>query len=41
MYIRHEIGKLGEELAVKYLEQKGYKIIERNFTCRQGVKMIK
>lgn len=36
MYIRHEIGKLGEELAVKYLEQKGYKIIERNFTCRQG-----
>lgn len=36
MYIRHEIGKLGEDLAVKYLKQKGYKIIERNFTCKQG-----
>lgn len=36
MYIRHEIGKLGENLAVKYLEQNEYKIIERNFECRQG-----
>lgn len=36
MYIRHEIGKMGEDLAVKYLEQIGYKIIERNFECRQG-----
>lgn len=36
MYKRHEIGKIGEELAVKYLEQKGYKVIERNFECKQG-----
>lgn len=36
MYIRHEIGKLGEDLAVKYLEKNGYKVIERNFECRQG-----
>lgn len=36
MYIRHEIGKLGEELAVGYLQKQNYKIIERNFECRQG-----
>lgn len=36
MYIRHEIGKLGEDLAVKYLQQMGYKVIERNFECKQG-----
>ena len=36
MYIRHEIGKLGENLAVQYLEKMGYKILERNFECRQG-----
>lgn len=36
MYKRHIIGKIGEDLAVKYLEQIGYKVIERNFECRQG-----
>lgn len=36
MYKRHEIGKLGEDLACKYLQTKGYKIIERNFEARQG-----
>lgn len=36
MYQRHEIGKIGEELAVKYLQEKGYEIIERNFECKQG-----
>lgn len=36
MYKRHIIGKLGENLAIKYLKQIGYKVIERNFECRQG-----
>lgn len=29
-------GKRGEQEAIKYLEKEGYKIIERNFECRQG-----
>lgn len=36
MYERHETGKIGEDIAVSYLEKKGYKIIERNFECKQG-----
>ena len=29
-----EIGKLGEEIARKYLEEQGYKIIEQNYRTR-------
>ena len=36
MYINQNIGKLGENIAVKYLENLKYKIIERNYSCRQG-----
>ena len=36
MYFKHEIGKKGEELATRYLENNGYKIIERNFVAKQG-----
>jgi putative endonuclease len=36
MYKRHEIGKLGEDLACRYLQNQGYKILERNFEARQG-----
>ena len=36
MYERHFIGKLGEDVAERYLKQKGYKILARNFSCKQG-----
>lgn len=36
MYIRHEIGEIGENIATKYLKQNGYKIIERNFIAKHG-----
>lgn len=28
---KQNIGKLGEDVAAKYLENKGYKVLERNF----------
>ena len=34
----HELGKLGEDLAVEYLQGKGYQILERNW--RSGHKEI-
>ncbi len=33
---RKQLGKTGEEKAVNYLMDKGYKIIERNYRCRIG-----
>lgn len=36
MYFRKEIGKWGENLACKYLEENNYKMIEKNFLCQQG-----
>ena len=30
------VGKTGEEIAEIYLIKNGYKILERNFSCRQG-----
>lgn len=36
MYQKHETGVIGEDLAVKYLIQNGYKIWKRNFKCKQG-----
>ncbi len=36
MYFRKEIGRWGENLACKYLEQNEYQIRERNFLCQQG-----
>ncbi len=36
MYERHILGKEGENIACKYLCNEGYKLIMRNFRCRQG-----
>lgn len=31
-----ELGRYGEDAALRYLEQRGYRLIERNFYCRYG-----
>lgn len=36
MNYRKNLGKYGEELACKYLIKNNYKIIEKNFLCKQG-----
>ena len=36
MYERHETGKIGEDIATRYLEQIGYEIVQRNFECKIG-----
>lgn len=33
---RKDTGNLGEDFATIYLEEQGYKIIERNFSCKLG-----
>jgi putative endonuclease len=33
---QHAVGKAGEDAAVQYLCQHGYRILERNFRCRFG-----
>lgn len=35
-YARHILGKSGEDIACKYLENEGYIIYLRNFRCKQG-----
>ncbi len=32
----HPAGRDGENLAVRFLKKRGYRIIRRNFTCRAG-----
>lgn len=36
MYIKQALGVFGEDKACNYLTQNNYKIIERNFRCKQG-----
>jgi putative endonuclease len=31
-----ELGKKGEEVAVRFLKKKGYKIIQQNYVCEMG-----
>ena len=33
---RQEVGKLGEKLAQEFLKQRGYRILETGFRCREG-----
>lgn len=33
---RHDLGILGEDLAVKFLKKNGYKILQRNFRSKLG-----
>ena len=36
MYKKKILGNLGEDIACKFILNKGYEIVERNFFCRQG-----
>jgi putative endonuclease len=33
---RKELGKKGEELAIRFLKKKGYRMIEKNYVCKMG-----
>mgnify|MGYP001585690630 CR=1 FL=1 len=33
---RKELGKKGEDLALRFLKKKGYRIIEQNYVCKMG-----
>ncbi len=33
---RRGLGKRGEDAAVRYIQKRGYRILERNFTCTLG-----
>ncbi|MGN1270986.1 MAG: YraN family protein [Clostridia bacterium] len=36
MYVSHELGKIGENVVADYITKLGYKVLERNFECKQG-----
>ena len=36
MYLNHELGILGEQIATNYLKSQNYEILNRNFSCKQG-----
>ena len=34
--LRREMGRLAEDLAADFLREKGYEVVDRNFTVRRG-----
>ena len=34
MYLKHELGILGEQIATNYLKSQNYEILNRNFSCK-------
>ena len=36
IHIKKELGNIGEQISVEYLEKNNYKILKRNFYCKQG-----
>ena len=33
---KKELGKKGEEIAIRFLKKQGYRILERNYVCKMG-----
>jgi putative endonuclease len=33
---KDELGRQGEQVAVEYLTERGYRVLDRNWRCRQG-----
>ena len=33
---RKELGKKGEELALRFLKKRGYRVVEKNYVCKMG-----
>jgi putative endonuclease len=33
---KKELGKKGEEVAIRFLKKRGYRIIEKNYVCKMG-----
>lgn len=40
MYLKHELGILGEQIATNYLKSQNYEILNRNFSCKQDRKSV-
>lgn len=36
MYNKRQVGSHNEELAIKYLDENGYKVLGKNFYCKTG-----
>ena len=37
---RRAVGERFEEIACGYMEERGFRVLERNFRCRQGERSI-